>query len=81
MLAKELAEYEAEHQKVKIGDLREGDMVDLQWCPYLSDHPTAEFEYAQVCYVRDEGDIVAVGYEGIDEVGYDKNQEMWIKPR
>lgn len=74
--------YENEHEKVKVGDLCEGDKVDLARDPYLHDHPTAEFEYAEVCYVTDEGTgIVAVGYEGIDEVGYDKDQEMWIKQR
>lgn len=71
--------YESEHQKVNVLDLNEGDMVDLAKCPYLKNHPMADFVYAEVCYVRNESIVAAVGYEGIDEVGYDKKQELWVK--
>lgn len=51
--------------------LKPGDLVDLESCPYMHDHPTAEFEYAQVAAVtRETENCVAVLYEGIDLVGY-----------
>jgi len=71
--------YEQEHQKVNVLDLAEGDMVDMARCPYLKNHPMAEFVYAEVCYVLNESLLAAVGYEGVDEVGYDKEQELWVK--
>jgi len=80
MATRQLADskYEAEHEKVHVIDLREGDLVDMQRDPYLLNHPMAEFLYATVYYVTDEGNgIVAVGYESMDEVGYDKDQELW----
>lgn len=70
--------YELEHEKVKVTDLREGDLLDLKRDPYLHNHMTAEFLYAEVCYVTREGNgIVAVGYESMNEVGYDEDQELW----
>lgn len=68
--------------EVKVEDLKEGDKVDLESCPYLKNHPTAEYEYAEVCYVNRESDnCVAVGYEGMDEVGYQAGTILKIYPK
>lgn len=56
-----------------------GDRVDLQSCPYLKDHPSAEFEYAQVTYVSDEGSAIVIGYDGIDHVGYPKGTNLLVR--
>lgn len=55
----------------KVEDLVIGDKVDLESCPHLKDHPTAQFEYAEVVHVeRETPDCVVIGYEGIDHIGY-----------
>lgn len=55
----------------KVEDLIEGDLVDLSSCPFLKNHPSATFEYAQVVLVEQETpDCVVIGYEGVDHVGY-----------
>lgn len=57
--------------KVKVEDIGLAAMVDLESCPYLHNHPSAEYEYAVVEYVnRETEDCVIIGYEGIDRVGY-----------
>ena len=56
---------------VPVEILKEGDLVDLDSCPYLSEHPSAQFEYAQIVDVALESpECVAITYEGIDQVGY-----------
>lgn len=55
----------------KVEDLVAGNRVDLQSCPFLKDHPSAETEFAVVTDVaRETPDCVTVAYEGIDCVGY-----------
>ena len=56
---------------IKVEHIKEEMRVDLESCPYLSGHPSAPYEYATVDYVkRETPDCVAIGYEGIDVVGY-----------
>lgn len=56
---------------MNVGDLREGDRVDLASCPFLCTHPSANYELAEVTGVKRETlGTVAVDYEGIDQVGY-----------
>lgn len=57
--------------KTSVLDLRVGDLVDLESCPYLWDHPMAKFDYGVVYQVGHETpECVVVWYEGIDAVGY-----------
>ncbi|MBC8738545.1 hypothetical protein F6X40_17435 [Paraburkholderia sp. UCT31] len=54
-----------------VEDLVVGNRVDLESCPFLQNHPTADSEYAVVAHVdRETPDCVVIGYEGIDRVGY-----------
>lgn len=81
---KEYFEFTNEHEVVRASDLKEGDSVDLSHCPYMSQYPSAEFEYAEVVYVTPPGpksNVISVGYEGVDEVGYDKDERLVIKKR
>ena len=72
----------SEHQVVSASELQEGDMLDLESCPYTKNNPMAEFEYCYINYVKHESETcVAVGIEGVDEVGYDPNQCLRIKRR
>lgn len=51
--------------------IRVDDLVDLESCPYLNRHPSAKWEYALVGHVEQETPgCVAIGYEGIDVIGY-----------
>lgn len=69
-----------ETEQVTVSELREGDLVDLESCPYLKDHPTAPFEFATVSSVENETpDCIAIGYEGIDTVGYKPSQLLLRK--
>ena len=57
--------------KINVAQLQVGHLVDLASCPFLNQHPSADFEYAQVAYVeREATGCMVVGYEGIDHVGY-----------
>lgn len=56
---------------IKVEHVKEDMRVDLESCPYLSDHASAPFEFAVVDYVkRETADCIAIGYEGIDVIGY-----------
>lgn len=56
---------------MKVTELKEGMLVDLKSCPYLYNHPSAGFEYAEVeSVIRETPDCVVVSYVGIDSVGY-----------
>ena len=71
-----------EHIEVKVEDLQVGDRVDLESCPFLKNHPTAEFEYAEVTSIRvEQTDCIAVMYEGIDEIGYEPKTVLRIRNR
>jgi len=62
---------------VEAQHLHEGDLVDLESCPYLKHHASAEFEYATVEAVERETEgCVAVSYEGIDTVGYSPDTKL-----
>lgn len=66
---------------VKVEDLKEGDKVDLETCPFLKDHPMACCEYAEVIEVQQETtDCVAVTYEGVGQVGYSLGTKLGMKP-
>lgn len=55
----------------KVEDLVAGNRVDLTSCPYLHSHPLADNEYGIVdCVIRETPGCVVIGYEGIDQVGY-----------
>lgn len=63
-------------------ELREGDRVDLESCPFLCFHPSAEFELAEITGVKRETlDCVAVDYEGIDQVGYSLDTTLVVYRR
>lgn len=69
-------------RRVKVEDLKEGDLVDLSSCPFLKNHPSAEFEYATVGFVEEETpNCILVGYDGIDHVGYPKGTELLVADR
>lgn len=60
-----------EPEPVDVATLHPGDLVDLVSCPYLRGHPTAAVQYATVVHVEHEtAQCVAIGYEGIDTIGY-----------
>jgi hypothetical protein len=66
-------------KRIKVTDIKEGMKADLESCPYLKNHPTAEYEYAEVSFVqRETPDCMVIGYEGIDPVGYPVNTELVI---
>lgn len=55
----------------RVEDLAEGDLVDLESCPFMSNHPMAGEQYAEVSLVEQETPAcVLISYEGIDHVGY-----------
>lgn len=65
---------------VRAADLREDDRVDLESCPYLKEHGSAEWEYATVSAVKVETPTcVCVYYEGIDAVGYHPDQLLRVR--
>ena len=69
-------------QSVRVQELKEGDRVDLSTCPYLNEHPSAEWEYATVAMVEQETPTTTViGYEGIDHVGYPLDTRLTILSR
>ena len=57
---------------VAVTDLRVGDLVDLEYCPYLWRNPAAQELYGTVCsVVRETPKCVRVSYEEpFDAVGY-----------
>lgn len=56
-----------------------GMLVDLESCPYLKNTPYAQYMYGQVCEVeRETSDCVAVGYEGIDVIGYPVDAKLQV---
>lgn len=66
-----------ETRLVPASELREGDLVDLESCPYLKKRTEAPYLYATITSVeRETPDCVAVSYEGIDTVGYKPNQML-----
>jgi len=67
---------------VKVEDIKVGDLVDLESCPYLHDHASAICEYAEVTEVkRETADCLAICYEGIDQVGYRIGTKLKVVPR
>jgi hypothetical protein len=71
----------ADEQICLARDLREGDLVDLESCPYCHDEPNAEYEYAEVCEIeRESPDCIAVGYAWTG-AGYDPMTPLIIKRR
>jgi hypothetical protein len=65
---------------IKVEHIKEEMRVDLESCPYLSDHPSAPYEYATVDYVkRETADCIAISYEGIDVVGYPLGTVLQIR--
>lgn len=70
---------DTETVEVKVSDLREGDKVDLESCPYLHHYPIAEFEYVEVVEVTQETPTcIVVGYDGVGCAAYDPNQVLRI---
>ena len=54
--------------QIKAGDLREGDLVDLESIEATKDHPYAEYELAELIEVEREGDSVNLSINGVDPV-------------
>lgn len=58
-------------KNVAVETIEAGMLVDLESCPFLKEHPIAEFEYATVAGVTIEfWGCVTITYEGIDTVRY-----------
>lgn len=65
---------------VAVENIKIGDRIDLASCPFLKNHPTADFQYAEVAHVQHETDnCVVVGYEGIDHIGYATGTTLQVK--
>jgi hypothetical protein len=65
---------------MKVTELEEGMLVDLESCPYLYNHPSAGFEYAEIeSVIRETSDCVVVSYLGIDSVGYPTGTVLEVK--
>lgn len=65
--------------EIAVEDVREGDLVDLESCPYLSDDPTAEFELATVVeVVRETSTIVFIGYDVGRSAGYEVGTRLRV---
>ncbi|CDN90621.1 hypothetical protein BN948_05066 [Hydrogenophaga intermedia] len=59
--------------------LMQDDLVDLRSCPSLRAEPIAQNMYGHVTHVRHESTaLVVVGYEGIDHVGYARDQVITV---
>ncbi|CAB3753988.1 hypothetical protein [Paraburkholderia humisilvae] len=70
-----------ETQELAVETLRVGDQVDLKSCPFLKGHAAAESEYAVVESIeRETPNCLAVGYEGIDVVGYPVGTRLTVSP-
>lgn len=54
--------------EIKAGELREGDLVDLESIEYTKDHPLAEYEFCEVLSVERDGDAVALSINGVEPV-------------
>lgn len=69
--------------EMRVDQLRVGDCVDLDSCPYLGrKHGFWNTEYAVVEQVeRETKDCVCVCWEGIDAVGYRPDQKLMVKRR
>jgi len=66
--------------EVPVTDIRVGDRVDLESCPYLNKHASAPYEYAEVVMVeRETPECIVLGYEGIDNIGYPINQTLRVR--
>lgn len=67
---------------VNVLELQEGDRVDLESCPYLHSHPSAEFEYAIVDSIeRENPECVLVWYQDVPCCGYPTTQTLTIRKR
>jgi hypothetical protein len=63
-----------------VEQIEEGMCVDLESCPYLHDHPTAQFEYALVVEAYLETpECIVISYEGIDSVGYPVGTQLLVQ--
>jgi hypothetical protein len=73
----------AECIPMRVDQLREGDLVDLESCPYLGKKDGFwQYEYAEVEEVEQEThDCVRVCWVGIDAVGYYPDQLLLVKRR
>lgn len=55
----------------RVEDIRPGDLVGLESCPYLKGERVASELYAEVSLVQEESeDCILIAYEDIDHVGY-----------
>lgn len=68
--------------KKRAADLVPGDLVDLEDDPFAPDHPSIPYELAMVATVEQETpECVAVGFEGIDVIGFPTNHLMEVQPQ
>lgn len=68
--------------KIKVKDLKVGDQVDLESCPFLKNQPNAEFTYAEVVEIVEESPTcIVVDYDSGGTAGYDPEQVLSIKKR
>jgi hypothetical protein len=66
---------------VAVENIKIGDRIDLASCRFLKNHPTADFQYAEVSHFeRETEDCVVIGYEGIGWIGYRLGTILQAKP-
>lgn len=53
---------------IKAGELRDGDLVDLESIPATADNPLAEYEFCEVLSVERDGDTLNVSINGVEPV-------------
>jgi len=70
-----------ETQQVAVRDLRPGDQVDLESCPYLNKDPLAEYEYAVVDEVEEETPNCLVVHYTEHCAAYSPDTVLTIKKR
>lgn len=64
----------------QVTDLKSGDLIDLTSCPFMKDHPSAVYQYAEVINIETETPTcIVVYYEEIGPVGYSPSQKLVIK--
>lgn len=55
----------------KVEEIKVGNRVDLESCPFLNKHAAAKSEFGLVAHVERETDnCIVIDYDGIDQVGY-----------
>lgn len=71
-----------DYEKVKASEIKVGDLVDIAKGPHFKDHPSAEFELAEVIEIAQESpDCICIEYTNVGAAGYDPDQILTIRKR